>query len=303
MAFRTDNPPESIVTYEARPPAPPKKFLPGQQVPITAPKKAKKDKAPSKRPRKAAAYPGQTTRFRIETYDPTPSNEPPINQGTGPYSSMYRGVAGPQARNRPPSPVHMPAASTTNSFPSSSMASSNTLVDQTHPPSTHVTHFFAAPIMGQPQAATVAAAPPPLPAVPQIQPQTQSMLVQGQGQGMPSTGAGYASVQQTTYLPNLSNTPKSNQYTLHNSRLAPLARTSSQDIGAYYRRDYERRVWAEDPTRSPPRKPSGRNLVQAQQDNNNNNNAGPSRKEPEREGEIARCTSYISMLLINCLSM
>ncbi len=55
-------------------------------------KGGKRNKTGIKRPRRPDAYPGQTSRFRLDTYDPTPPSEPPIDHGTGPYSSLYRGV-------------------------------------------------------------------------------------------------------------------------------------------------------------------------------------------------------------------
>lgn len=82
-------------------------FLPGQEVPLPSKQQkggssssssGKRNKTGVKRPRRPDAYPGQTTRFRLDTYDPTPPSEPPIDHGTGPYSSLYRGV--PPARTQ-----------------------------------------------------------------------------------------------------------------------------------------------------------------------------------------------------------
>jgi hypothetical protein len=62
-------------------------------VPLPSKEKGgKRNKTGIKRPRRPDAYPGQTSRFRLDTYDPTPPSEPPIDHGTGPYSSLYRGV-------------------------------------------------------------------------------------------------------------------------------------------------------------------------------------------------------------------
>lgn len=76
-------------------------FLPGQAVPslpLPTPKskskgsRTKKSDGTSVKKRRIADYPGQTGRFRLPAYDPTPSTSPPIHHGQGPYSSMYRGT-------------------------------------------------------------------------------------------------------------------------------------------------------------------------------------------------------------------
>lgn len=74
-------------------------FLPGQEVPLprppkrsTRPKAKKTDISPKKR--KMNEFSAQTGRFRLPVYDPSPSAEPPIHSGDGPYSSMYRGASG-----------------------------------------------------------------------------------------------------------------------------------------------------------------------------------------------------------------
>jgi hypothetical protein len=97
LGFSIDQPAQSINTYQASVLAPTKNgvFLPGQEVPVS-PKlkklKAKKRSSGVKRPRRPEAYAGQTSRFRLQTYDPTPSVEPPTHYG-GPYSSLDRDVA------------------------------------------------------------------------------------------------------------------------------------------------------------------------------------------------------------------
>ena len=96
VAFSADPPTQvPVATYEANVTKPKKPhFLPGQEVPLPSKSKvSKRNKTGIKRPRRPDAYPGQTTRFRLETYDPTPTTDPPIAHGSGPYSSMYRGVA------------------------------------------------------------------------------------------------------------------------------------------------------------------------------------------------------------------
>ena len=127
LGFSIDQPAQSINTYEAvSVPTKPAVFLPGQEVPVPPkPKVLKKKGAPGvKRPRRPEAYAGQTSRFRIQTYDPTPSIEPPLHYGTGPYSSMYRGVA-PTTEIRPDaSPT---TAASLQGRLSSSTISSNTM--------------------------------------------------------------------------------------------------------------------------------------------------------------------------------
>ena len=75
-------------------------FLPGQEVPssaLPAPKtkgsRTKKADGTSAKKRRTVEYSGQTGRFRLNAYDPTPSTSPPLQQGQGPYSSIYRGIA------------------------------------------------------------------------------------------------------------------------------------------------------------------------------------------------------------------
>jgi hypothetical protein len=71
-------------------------FLPGQEVPLVPPapksksSRTKRSDGTSSKKRRTAEYSGQTGRFRLSAYDPTPSASPPIHHGQGPYSSMYR---------------------------------------------------------------------------------------------------------------------------------------------------------------------------------------------------------------------
>jgi hypothetical protein len=73
-------------------------FLPGQEVPLPLPalnskgSQTKKSDGKSVKKRRVTEYSGQTGRFRLNTYDPTPSTIPPIHHGQGPYSSLYRGT-------------------------------------------------------------------------------------------------------------------------------------------------------------------------------------------------------------------
>lgn len=123
LGFSIDQPTKSINTYQASVSAPTHSsvFLPGQEPKITK-LKAKKS---IKRPRRPEAYAGQTSRFRLQTYDPTPSGDPPANNGGGPYASTYRGVT-PAAEARKDLPATATASLQGRS--SSSTASSNVIV-------------------------------------------------------------------------------------------------------------------------------------------------------------------------------
>ena len=74
MAFAGATSTDSISTYEAVPVSDPKPgaFLPGQDP--TNPSKPKKG---GKRPRRTEAYAQQTSRFRLQPYNPNPGSEPP----------------------------------------------------------------------------------------------------------------------------------------------------------------------------------------------------------------------------------
>lgn len=52
--------------------------------------RTKRSDGTSTKKRRTAEYSGQTGRFRLSAYDPTPSTSPPLHHGQGPYSSMYR---------------------------------------------------------------------------------------------------------------------------------------------------------------------------------------------------------------------
>jgi hypothetical protein len=74
-------------------------FLPGQEVPslpLQAPKakssRPKTSDGKVTKKRRTAEYSAQTGRFRLNAYDPTPSEGPPLHHGQGPYSSLYRGT-------------------------------------------------------------------------------------------------------------------------------------------------------------------------------------------------------------------
>ncbi|KAK0461197.1 uncharacterized protein EV420DRAFT_1530856 [Desarmillaria tabescens] len=89
VAFTTITP-ANIDTYEpTEAPRPATSFLPGQVV--TQPE-APKRKTRSKKTKHSDSYPDQVGRFRIKSYDPTASTAPPMQQGNGPYSSIYRAV-------------------------------------------------------------------------------------------------------------------------------------------------------------------------------------------------------------------
>ena len=129
LGFSIDQPVQSINTYQAFVSAPIKSgvFLPGQEVPASSKLKKLKGKKKStvaKRPRQPEAYAKQTSRFRLQTYDPSPNVEPLTDYGGGPYAPVYRGIA-PAPETRP----HLRSTAATTSLqgrPSSSTASSNT---------------------------------------------------------------------------------------------------------------------------------------------------------------------------------
>lgn len=100
VAFSATLQAPSISTYQASlPTVAPKKnyFLPGQEVPAnpgtvmdSKSSKTKKTGGSAKRAKRADDFSGQTGRFRLQTYDPTPNFDPPMAHGQGPYSSLYR---------------------------------------------------------------------------------------------------------------------------------------------------------------------------------------------------------------------
>lgn len=113
------------MTYEAKVLQPKKNhFLPGQEVPLPPKQKATRRNNGVKRPRRPDAYPGQTSRFRLETYDPTPTSQPPTTHGNGPYSSLYRDV-GTAARSKSArTSLHLePQAGSSNSVSTSGLTS------------------------------------------------------------------------------------------------------------------------------------------------------------------------------------
>ncbi|KAJ7703093.1 hypothetical protein B0H17DRAFT_86354 [Mycena rosella] len=81
--------PASINTYQASPIPKQSHFLPGQEVPAPPPP----PKPPKIKKKSAPRFSSQTNRFRINSYDPTPSTAPALTSGDGPYASMYRADA------------------------------------------------------------------------------------------------------------------------------------------------------------------------------------------------------------------
>ena len=126
LGFSIDQPAKSINTYEASISGPTQNgvFLPGQEVPSSPKLKKLKGKKRScaKRPRRPEAFAGQTSRFRLETYEPTPGGDSFTHLGSGPYPSMYRGVA-PTTESRP----DLPTTASLHNRTSSSTASPNAM--------------------------------------------------------------------------------------------------------------------------------------------------------------------------------
>ncbi|KAK0241723.1 hypothetical protein EDD85DRAFT_1020467 [Armillaria nabsnona] len=120
VAFTTITP-ANINTYEpAEAPRPATSFLPGQEV--TQPE-APKRKARSKKTKHSDSFPDQVGRFRIKSYDPTASTAPPMQQGNGPYSSIYRAV--PYKENNSASSANVHASPNTQSSPGGSTGSTS----------------------------------------------------------------------------------------------------------------------------------------------------------------------------------
>lgn len=93
MGFGNLAPAVEVTTYEAAPlkakgTAP--TFLPGQAVTIPESPPKKKKEARAKRTKYTDNFSDQVGRWRLKAYDPSASAEPPVQNGSGPYSSMYR---------------------------------------------------------------------------------------------------------------------------------------------------------------------------------------------------------------------
>ncbi|KAG7446212.1 uncharacterized protein BT62DRAFT_103355 [Guyanagaster necrorhizus] len=114
VAFTTITP-ANIDTYEpTEAPRPATSFLPGQKV---------KRKARSKKTKHSDNYPDQVGRFRIKSYDPTASTAPPMQQGNGPYSSIYRAV--PYKERNLASSAHIHASPNTQPSPGENATSTS----------------------------------------------------------------------------------------------------------------------------------------------------------------------------------
>ena len=139
LGFSIDQPAKSINTYEASLSGPVQSgvFLPGQEVPSSPKLKFLKGKKRScaKRPRRPEAFAGQTSRFRLETFEPTPGGDSSTHIRSGPYPPMYRGVA-PTTGTRLDLPATVATASLQNRA-SNSTASSNAMVSFGRFPSLH----------------------------------------------------------------------------------------------------------------------------------------------------------------------
>lgn len=241
VAFSSNQPPQSIVTYEAVPETVPKPgfFLPGQEVPIPPKPKPEKPKKPAKRPRRPEAYPGQTSRFRIQTYDPTPSADPPLDHGPGPYSSMYRGVAAAaKGTGRQDSPTV--SISSNGGYPSSSTASSNT-------PSTlrKTSSDSRNSVSSRP--------PPPPPPPPPSRSRTQP---EKSRQSQSSYNEGHRQTSQRGAHHSQQPPPSNHSYQPPNSSASSSSYHASASSAAgapYYRRDYDSQPTDRMDSMSPPR--------------------------------------------------
>ncbi|KJA29033.1 hypothetical protein HYPSUDRAFT_33540 [Hypholoma sublateritium FD-334 SS-4] len=109
LGFSSAQPKQSITTYQAVPeivPARTPVFLPGQEVPIplptlpipavqgvpvTTPLKPGRPAKKPKRSKRPEAYPGQTSRFRVEAITPASNVDQSTDPGADPYASAHRG--------------------------------------------------------------------------------------------------------------------------------------------------------------------------------------------------------------------
>jgi hypothetical protein len=93
VAFASDKPPPSIVTYAAEVPEDipeADRFLPGQKVPVPGQDSGDKGDKHTKVKKRQEAYPGQTTKFRLNTsYDPKFIITTPHDKGEG---AQYRNL-------------------------------------------------------------------------------------------------------------------------------------------------------------------------------------------------------------------
>ncbi|PPQ79956.1 hypothetical protein CVT25_003028 [Psilocybe cyanescens] len=228
VAFASDKQPQNIVTYEATPPPNVTvRFLPGQEVPIPPKKKAKRTK-------KGDIFSAQTSKFRIDTYDPTPSTQPPIAHGNGPYSSMYRGTPIPP---KPPRKVSPATTATSSTYTrNSSTATSN-------PPSSYIPPHPVSSVPTRPQQP-----PPQQPAA------TRSPSPPKKRAEPPSR------------FPEMEERPlrQNNYYSGYPP--PPTSNSSAITPSPYYRHDYERGTWGHDHSRSPRQKSRNRRSMDRSQD-------------------------------------
>ena len=89
VAFSSFTGTANINTYQASlPPVLNSRYLPGQ--------KPSSDKGKKKRNKRSTPFSAQTHRFRAEAYahnsPRSQSDDPPLQQGQGPYNSLYRGI-------------------------------------------------------------------------------------------------------------------------------------------------------------------------------------------------------------------
>ncbi len=111
MAFtQTVKAPPNVDTYKAQPATQTKESLPGQEVTVPIPKKKE---TRNKKTKHFSKFPNHVGRFRLQSYDSTAGpSTPPIQSGTGPYSSMYRATTTPFNPLEPVAPAYptMPPA-------------------------------------------------------------------------------------------------------------------------------------------------------------------------------------------------
>jgi hypothetical protein len=205
-------------------------FLPGQEVSSLPPQvpKAKGSRPKTSdgkvtKKRRTAEYSTQTGRFRLDAYDPTPSEGPPLHHGPGPYSSLYRGT---------------PSEATDRAFTAASPTPTLSSMGGGHTSST-------SPAPNRNNAKTQSSAKRPK----QIEGRAKLPTGKAKGSGgkkAKSSGqarASASSTRESTSIPANHESPA--------ARNVVSAVTRSTAGGVHYRRDYESNTYAVDGHHSP----------------------------------------------------
>ena len=222
----------SVMTYEAKVVQPKTNhFLPGQEVPLPPKQKATRKNQGKKR--RSDAYSGQTSRFRLETYDPTPTTEPPTTQGNGPYTSLYRNVG--HAAHRKNVPEESRAGPSGSAPMGGSTSSSNTVSILPNTPN----HFLSS---GRPtsRANDSSNVVPAIPFQPTNMQKTQQVLAMNDL----TSSSNPHPPSQTHPAPSPSSRPLSADGFSQSAFVANTSLTGRDDgsPGPYYRRNYDEQL-------------------------------------------------------------